>query len=101
MRARTLLLAAALISAAALAHAQSVCDQRAKFVTDLGRKYKEAPVAFGLTANGKLLEVLSSGTGSWTMIVTSTDGTSCAVAAGQSWSKVAPDRRDTAPYYIF
>ncbi len=100
MTARAWLLAAGLICVATLAHAQSVCHQRAKFVTELGRKFLEAPIAYGLTSSGQIVEILSSGTGSWTMIITSTDGNSCAVAAGQSWSKI-PLRKPTTLLYIF
>ena len=98
--ARAWLLAAGLVGVSTLAHAQSVCDQRAKFVTELAQKFLEAPVAFGLTSTGQVIEVLASGTGSWTMIITSTDGTSCALAAGESWAKL-PAVLNSTPYYIF
>ena len=100
MTARAWLLAVGLVCAATLAQAQSVCHQRADFVTELGRKYLEAPVAYGLTSTGQVIEVLASGSGSWTLIVTSTDGTSCALAAGEKWAKLPWDQRST-PYYIF
>ena len=100
MMARAWLLAAGLVCVSTLAHAQSVCDQRAKFVTELAKKYLEAPIAFGLTSTGQVIEVLASGTGSWTMIITSTDGTSCALAAGESWAKL-PAIPNSTPYYIF
>ncbi len=100
MMARAWLLAAGLVCVSTFAHAQSVCDQRAKFVTELAQKYLEAPVAFGLTSTGQVIEVLASGTGSWTMIITSTDGTSCALAAGDSWAKL-PAALNSTPYYIF
>ncbi len=100
MTTRAWLLAAALICVATLAHAQSVCHQRAKFVTELGRKFLEAPIAYGLTSSGQIVEILSSGTGSWTMIITSTDGTSCALAAGESWAKLPAVTRSTL-HYIF
>ena len=98
--ARTWLLAGGLVCLSTLADAQSVCHQRTKFVTELGRKFLEAPVAYGLTSTGQVIEVLASGTGSWTLIVTSTDGTSCALAAGESWAKLPPPR-PPMPYFIF
>ena len=100
MMARAWLLAAGLVCMSTLAHAQTVCHQRTKFVTELGRKFLEAPVAYGLTSTGQVIEVLASGTGSWTMIITSTDGTSCALAAGESWAKL-PAVQQSTPYYIF
>ncbi len=100
MMAQAWLLAAGLVFLSTVAHAQSVCHQRAKFVTELGRKYLETPVAYGLTSTGQVIEVLASGSGSWTMIITTTDGTSCALAAGESWAKL-PVSEQPAPYYIF
>ena len=98
--ARTLLIAAGLICLGTVAEAQTVCHQRAKFVNELGQKYRESPVAYGLTSSGQVIEVLTSGTGSWTMIVTSTDGRSCALAAGESWAKI-PAHPEPTPNYIF
>ena len=100
MKVRASLLVLGLVCVGSIAHAQSVCHQRSKFVTELGRKFLEAPVAFGLTSTGQVIEVLASGTGSWTMIVTSTDGTSCTLAAGESWAKVPTIMRSTL-HYIF
>jgi hypothetical protein len=97
---RAWVLGAVLVSIGTAASAQTVCHQRAEFVTELGQKFRESPVAYGLTSNGQVIEVLSSASGSWTMIVTSTDGTSCALAAGESWAKV-PVFRETTPNYIF
>ncbi len=98
--ARTWLLAAGLVGVSSLSHAQSMCQERTKFVTELGRKYLEAPVAYGLTSTGQVIEVLASGTGSWTLIVTSPDGTSCALAAGESWDKL-PTSQHPMPVYVF
>lgn len=100
MMARTWLLAAALICVGTPAQAQSVCHERTKFVTELGQKFREAPVGYGLTSTGQVIEVLTSGTGSWTMIITSTEGTSCALAAGESWAKV-PMIMSKSLNYIF
>lgn len=65
------------------------CLERSAAIAHLGKKYSEAPVAMGLTHNGAVLEVLSSDTGdNWTIIVTMPNGTTCMIAAGQSWEKV-------------
>lgn len=98
--ARVWLLAAGLVCVSSLSHGQSMCHERTEFVTELGRKYLEAPVAYGLTSTGQVIEVLASGTGSWTLIVTSPDGTSCALAAGDSWAKL-PTSQHPTPYYVF
>ena len=50
----------------------------------LGAVDDEAPVAVGVTNNGGLVEVLSTGDGNtWSMIITSPQGISCLVAAGE------------------
>lgn len=80
----TLGLALALI--AGTAWAQPQCDNRDKVLSLLSEKYKESPVAIGVTNNGGLVEVLSTNEGTtWSIIVTNTEGLSCLVAAGEGW----------------
>jgi len=68
------------------AQAQPQCDKRDKVLGLLAEKYKEAPVALGVTNNGGLVEVLSTNEGTtWSIIVTAPDGKSCLVAAGEGW----------------
>lgn len=66
------------------------CQPRDKILSILAKKHKEAPVAFGLTNKGGLVEVLKSTPDAdhdtWTIIITSPDGKiTCLVAAGQGW----------------
>ncbi len=73
-----------LVSSAAMA--QVPCDQRDKIIERLAVKYKEAPIATGVSSTGSLVEVLSTYDGdTWTVIVTSPDGNSCLIASGQGW----------------
>ena len=83
-------IATALIAAflASPAMAQSVCGDRGDFLSHLSHNYAEAPVAMGLVSNGTILEVLVSKNGSWTVIVTRPDGTSCLLAAGEAWEEL-------------
>jgi len=75
----------ALVSTSA-AMAQPQCDQRDSVLQVLQQKYKESPVAIGVTHNGGLVEVLSAGNGTtWSIIVTTPQGMSCLVAAGEGW----------------
>ncbi len=69
---------------------QAACDERGKILTKLGKDYAERRISLGLAANGNLLEVLASKSGSWTMIYTMPNGGSCLLATGQSWIDVEP-----------
>ncbi len=104
MKRLTWIVAPALVAAAFLsapettAQAQSAapaqqCDQRAKIIGHLARKYQEAPVAIGVTTAGGMVEVLTSGDGgTWTIILSNPNGTSCLVAAGEGWRALRFDR---------
>ena len=90
---KTLLVGAALMvfssAAAAQSQSQNQCNTRDSVLTLLANKYKEAPVAVGVTNTGGLVEVLSTGDGNtWTIIVTTPQGMSCLVAAGEGWRAV-------------
>lgn len=76
--------------ASAPAHAQAQCDSRDKILSTLAKKYSEEPIAVGLTSKGGLVEVLSTGDGNtWTIIMSTPDGKSCLVAAGEGWREKA------------
>ena len=91
--------AAAILSAPeATAQAQTQpqaqqCDQRARVLGHLAQKYKEAPVAIGVTSTGGMVEVLTTGDGgTWTIILSNPNGTSCLVAAGEGWRALQFDK---------
>ncbi len=65
------------------------CDQRTKVLGHLAQKYKEAPIAIGVTSSGGIVEVLTTGDGeTWTIILSTPNGTSCLVAAGEGWRTI-------------
>ena len=77
------------LSGIAPAFSAPQCQQRDAVLQILEQKYKEAPVALGVTHNGGLVEVLSTGNGStWSIIVTTPQGISCLVAAGEGWREM-------------
>ena len=83
----------AFLTAIDAAQAALQCDQRAKVLGHLAQKYKEAPVAIGVTNSGKVVEVLTTSDGdTWTIIISTPDGTSCLVAAGENWRLLTPAR---------
>ncbi len=62
------------------------CAARAQVVERLAERYGETLQSMGMNSNNGLLEVYASeATGTWTILVTSADGTSCLIAAGQMW----------------
>jgi len=75
-----------------------LCDQRAKVIGHLAQKYQEAPVAIGVTTSGGMVEVLTSGDGgTWTIILSNPNGTSCLVAAGEGWRNLKYDSSQQEP----
>ncbi len=74
------------------------CDQRAKVLGHLAQKYKEAPIAVGVTSSGGIVEVLTTGDGqTWTIIVSDPNGTSCLIATGEGWRTLPFDNRTLDP----
>jgi hypothetical protein len=71
---------------ASTAMAQPQCNERDNVLELLAKKYKETPIAAGVTNTGGLVEVLTDhNSGTWTIIVTTPQGMSCLVAAGEGW----------------
>ena len=70
---------------AAPAAAQPVCGERGEFVERLKSRFGEAPVAMGLLQNGGVVEIFTSPEGTWTILVTGTNGVTCVPASGHSW----------------
>lgn len=77
---------------------QPQCSERDDVLAALARKYQETPVAAGVTNTGGLVEVLTDRKGgTWTIIVTTPQGMSCLVAAGEGWRSMDPNRIDLDP----
>ena len=67
------------------ASAQSVCGEHIDILKYLEKFHAERRQAIGISTDGKLLEVLVSSTGSWTILVTYPDRRSCLVVTGEDW----------------
>lgn len=64
------------------------CGKRASMIKVLIEKYKETPRALGLSSANKIaMEIYASEKGSWTVMMTLTNGTTCIMAAGHSWQE--------------
>lgn len=70
-------------------HAQNACFEREDALARLQNLHGEAVIARGLTSEGKeMVELLASQDGTWTILVTNTDGQTCMVGSGEAWTKV-------------
>ena len=66
--------------------AQQSCATRDKVVERLSTGYGESFVGGGLQSETKIFEVwFSEKEGTWTILMTKSDGTSCIMAAGTNW----------------
>lgn len=75
--------------------AGAVCGDRTSLLKQLSGNYKESPASMGLAANGSVVEVTKSDTGTWTILLTSPNGVTCVMAAGESWENL---KQKTAGY---
>lgn len=69
---------------------QQACGPRDRLVARLSAEYGEVPTSSGVTGNGELIEVLTSSSGSWTIISTRPGGVACFLATGDGWIERAP-----------
>lgn len=71
------------------ADASLICGPRNALVAALADHYAEKQESVGLSGGGLLTEVFVSASGSWTILLSSPQGSSCIIAAGDSWQSVA------------
>ena len=81
--------------------ASPLCGARADILAKLAKEFGEAPTALGLASNGGVVELLSSDSGSWTLMITfapapgsPAGGRTCLIATGEGWQSVRPQPRD-------
>jgi len=82
-------LAASLCALSSSASAVQVqCASHNQMVGLLSKKYSENPVAMGTVNTDRYMQLFVSEKGTWTILVTKTDGEACIVAAGNNWEKL-------------
>lgn len=87
----SVLLAIAIIVIAVPLFADIICAPREAFLQKLHDDYEEVVWGMGLIAEDGYLEVwVNRETGSWTIMITYTDGQSCVLATGEDWEDFAP-----------
>ncbi|MDH3666600.1 MAG: hypothetical protein OEN23_06685 [Paracoccaceae bacterium] len=68
---------------------QMLCGNRTDIVSQLGEKYGERRRSLGVTGRRGVLEIfVSDETGSWTILLTNAQGTTCLMAAGEAYETV-------------
>lgn len=75
---------------------QLPCGNRDEMVKSLFSQYREQPRAMGLANQTAIIEVFTSKSGSWTILVTRPDGASCIVSAGEAWEDIPPNQTYTS-----
>jgi hypothetical protein len=73
---------------------QMPCGKRTDVVRMLRENFGEGPIAQGLANTGAVAEVFLNSQGNWTIVVSSPNGLSCMIGAGESWQPVVA-RDDT------
>jgi hypothetical protein len=67
---------------------QMPCGSRAGLVKELHDKFKENINSIGITGSGTVMELFTSESGSWTLLVTMPNGNSCLIASGSGWESI-------------
>ena len=67
--------------------AQAECLPREEVIASLQQDYGETAKGLGLSNRGPwVMELFVSDTGSWTILVTRSNGLSCIAASGENWT---------------
>lgn len=74
-----------------------LCGYRTELSNQLKNEYSETQRGLGLTADGRLLEVFASPAGTWTLLLTRTDGKACVIGHGEHWQVTAA--KDAGPNF--
>jgi len=74
------------VATGSVALAQNACAPRDQVVTKLEGTFGESRMGAGLRGSASIFEIWASAdSGTWTILVTDTQGISCIMASGESW----------------
>jgi hypothetical protein len=73
------------------AFAAPQCGPHKQVVEMLSKRFSEVPKAVGIVGEKRIMEVYLSKKGTWTILVTNSEGLTCILAAGDDWEDV-PDQ---------
>jgi hypothetical protein len=67
----------------------AICGERASIIERLRTKYGETPRGAGVFQGQRVVEVWASdASGSWTIVVTLPNGSTCLMASGEDWEAI-------------
>ena len=84
------------LGASSPTQAQALCGKRVDFIKALNDKYQESGKALGISGQVNLIEIFASKAGTWTILVTTPEGKTCIIAAGNSWEDLPPNKNLTS-----
>ena len=67
----------------------TMCGERDQLRGQLTQKYKETSRGLGISTGNKVIELYTSHTGTWTILLTDAQGKTCVIAVGEAWQDVA------------
>ena len=70
------------------AAAQTICGDHDEIKAQLETQHAETLKSVGLAVNGNVIELYAAASGSWTMVLSRPDGTSCLINHGEAWQDV-------------
>jgi len=95
-----LILAVLLITWPFAVQGQSFCMKHSDFVAEVAREFQETLVGFGLLSDNRIFEVFASSEGAtFTIVVTTPEGITCPIGAGQGWRNVFAPSKDIRAFY--
>lgn len=90
MRAIPLVLVLALAASAAAAQQRQMCAPRQALIDKLAADFGEVPIAGGVDGGGQLIEILTSPSGTWTLLIVVPGKTACIMGSGDGWREYPP-----------
>lgn len=74
-----------LVAAGSASAEEKLCGNRQSIFAQLSKDFGEEPSGTGMSANGGMVELLTSANGSWTLVMSYPNGATCLIAAGDNW----------------
>jgi hypothetical protein len=95
-----ILLVAILITWPLTVKGQAFCMKHSDFVAEIAREFQERLVGFGILSDKRVIGVFASSRGAtFTVALTTPEGLTCPIGAGNNWRHVSPPLPDMKIFY--